>query len=109
MDRSRPINVEPSAKGRLIQTFNFLKELHELRNPVPRDLTGYSKVLMLDSWPVHPCITVRRGDPDEHDDQDTTEAELEPVIRIQRAPLTSCPKPPLVLDGWLKPGWEAPG
>lgn len=101
------MNVEPSAKGRLIQTFKFLKELTELRNPVPRDMTGYPQVLRLNSWPVHPCITVRRGDPDEEDDQDTTEAELEPLVRIQRAQLTSCPKPPRVLDGWLRPGWEA--
>ena len=31
---------------------------------------------------------------------------MEPLIRIQRARLTSCPKPPGVLDGWLKPGWQ---
>ena len=33
--------------------------------------------------------------------------DLEPLIRIRRADLTPCPKPPEVLDGWLKPGWHS--
>ena len=101
------MNGLPRAKGRLVQTFKFLKELTELRNPVPRDLDGYAQVLRLDSWPVHPCITVRRGDLSEEDDLDTAGEELEPIVRIKRAKLTLCPEPPRLLDGWLKPGWGA--
>lgn len=89
------------AQGRLTQVFKFLKELNELRNPVERDLSSYAEVLRLDAWPVHPCIIVRHGD------QVDDEAEMEPLIRIQRARLTPCPKPPGALDGWLKPGWQA--
>jgi len=96
-----------SAKGRLVQTFKFLKQLNELRNPIPRDMSSYADVLRLDSWPIHPFITVRRGDRQEEDEQEAPGAELEPVIRIKRARLTPCPKPPRVLDGWLKPGWQA--
>lgn len=95
-----------SAKERLVQTFKFLKELNELRNPVPRDLSG-SDVLRLDTWPLHPCVLVRRGDREEDEIDATTEVEMEPLIRIKRARLTPCPKPPETLDGWLKPGWQS--
>ncbi|MBW8879480.1 MAG: AAA family ATPase [Acidobacteria bacterium] len=96
-----------SAKKRLVQTFKFLKELNELRNPVARDLAG-SEVLRLDTWPTHPCVQVRRGDREEDDANDAAEtAEIEPLIRVQRAQLTPCPKPPDVLEGWLKLGWQS--
>ena len=36
------MNVELTAKSRLVQTFKFLKELNELRNPVPRDISTYA-------------------------------------------------------------------
>lgn len=100
------MTTENSAKGRLVQTFRFLKELNELRNPVPRDLSG-SEVLRLDTWPLHPCVQVRRGDRKEDDANDAAEAAMEPLIRIQRARLTPCPKPPETLNGWLKPGWQS--
>ena len=32
---------------------------------------------------------------------------MEPLIRIARAQLTQCPKPPDILAGWLKPGWQS--
>lgn len=97
---------ENSAKERLAQTFKFLKELNELRNPVPRDLEG-SEVLRLDVWPIHPCVQVRRGDHEKDDADAAGDAEAEPLIRIQRAGLTPCPVPPETLDGWLKPGWQS--
>ena len=106
LERSGPDEPPPRAKGRLVQTFKFLKEMAELRNPVLRDLDDHLQVLRLDSWPVHPCIAVRRGDPSEEDDQDTAGKELEPIVRITRAKLTRCPKPPQLLKGWLEPGWE---
>ncbi len=56
------------AKARLTQTFRFLKELNDLRNPVPRDLSGYANLFWIDEWPLHPFIEVRRGDREEEDD-----------------------------------------
>lgn len=97
---------ENNAKLRLVQTFKFLKELNELRNPVPRDLSGLD-VLRLDTWPLHPCVQIRRGDRNEDDANDAAEATMEPLIRIQRVGLTPCPKSPETLDGWLKPGWQS--
>ncbi|MBI3781929.1 MAG: AAA family ATPase [Deltaproteobacteria bacterium] len=97
-----PMNV---AKTRLTQTFKFLKELNDLRNPVPRDLSNCGKLFWIDEWPSHPLIEVRRGDRKDEDDGEG--AELEPLIRLRRADLTPCPKPPEALDGWLKPGWQS--
>ena len=101
------MNGLPRAKARLVQAFKFLKALTEVRNPVQRELDNDSQVLRLDSWPMHPCIAVRRGDPSEEDDHYTAGQELEPIVRIARAKWTHCPKPPQLLEGWLTPGWEA--
>ena len=97
------------AKRRLLQTFKFLKEMAAFRNPVQRTLDDYSDVFRLDSWPLHPCIAVRRGDTasTEEENQDATGKDIDPIIRITRAERTRCPTPPPVLQGWLKPGWES--
>ncbi|NJL16437.1 MAG: hypothetical protein HC938_03790 [Nitrospira sp.] len=105
-DESKYMTSKSSAKERLVQTFKFLKELNELRNPVPRDVSG-ADVMRIDTWPSHPCVQVRRGDRTEDDVTDTAELEMEPLIRIQRARLTPCPPLPAILDGWLKPGWQS--
>src|ERR1044071_6258130 len=96
----------PDAKDRLVQTFKFLKELNQLRNPVPRDLSQSPRLFWLHEWPMHPCIAVRRGDRSEEREENADERP-EPLIRVRRANLTPCPKPPEVLDGWLKPGWKS--
>jgi hypothetical protein len=96
-----------AAQSRVTQVFKFLKALSELRYPVPRDLSPYSQILWLDKWPEHPTIIVRRGDRENNEDDTDVDAEMEPVIRIQRARLTSCPNPPTVLEGWIKPTWQS--
>jgi very-short-patch-repair endonuclease len=105
MSKGAGNSADDLAHSRLTQVFKFLKELNELRNPVPRDLSG-SDVLRLETWPAHPCVQVRRGDRQE-DEAAAAEAEIEPLIRIERARLTPCPKPSNALDGWLKPGWAS--
>jgi AAA domain len=102
------ITADDLAQGRLTKVFKFLKELNELRNPVPRDMSGYSVVLRIDTWPRHPCVEVFRGDQVEDDNASDSDddAKVIPLIRIKRAQLTSCPKPPEILGGWLKPGWQ---
>lgn len=94
------------AKERLTQTFKFLKELNELRNPVTRNISSHKNLFWIDEWPKHPTIEVRRGDRTD-DNGEAEESELEPIIRVRRAMLTPCPKPPSELDGWLKPGWQS--
>ena len=34
------------------------------------------------------------------------DTDMLPLIRIKRAQLSQCPKPPPVLDSWLKPNWH---
>ena len=97
------------AQNRLTQVFKYLKELNDLRHPVPREMSSYAEVLRLDAWPAHPFIEVRRGDRTEDDNDAAGEAKMEPIIRIPRASLTACPKPPELLDGSLKPGWQSVG
>lgn len=93
------------AQSRLTQVFRFLKGMSELRNPIPKDLSDYKKY-WLDTWPIHPCINICRGDVMDDADPELISAEPEPIIRIRRASLTPCPKPPAVLNNWLQPGWE---
>ena len=96
---------QPSSptKMRLKTVYEFLKELHDLRNPVPRSLDG-EQVFQLRDWPKHESIQVREGD-----FSDTTESAAEAVqypIRVKRAKLTACPKPPSEIAEWLLVGWE---
>jgi very-short-patch-repair endonuclease len=100
------MDIQLAAKSRLVKTFRFLKELNELRNPVPRDLSSH-EVLRVGEWPVHPCVLVRWGDPVEEDGDEVGDVEIEPLIRIKRAPLTECPEPPRALEDWLMPGWQS--
>ena len=101
-------SADQIAHSRLTKVFRFLKELDELRNPVLRDTSSYPAVLKIDEWPVHPCIEIRRGDPisDEEPSESLDDADMLPLIRIKRAQLSQCPKPPPVLDSWLKPNWH---
>src|SRR5258706_11270785 len=86
-------------QSRLTKVFKFLKELNELRNPVPRDMSAYPEVLRLDTWPRHPCIEVFLGDRVEDDNASDSNDDTRaiPLIRIKRAQLTPCPKPPDIL------------
>ena len=99
--------VPSQARILLSKVFEFLKSLNESRHPVPREILPENEPLWIDAWPRHPFIEVRRGDhSDENDNEADSEAEPEPVIRVRRAKLTECPKPPQSLDGWLEPGWH---
>jgi hypothetical protein len=101
-------SAEQIAQSRLTKVFRFLKELDELRNPVLRDTSSYPAVLKIDEWPVHPCIEIRRGDSIsvEEPSESLDDGDMLPLIRIKRAQLSQCPKPPPVLDSWLKPNWH---
>ncbi len=94
-----------AAKGRLKQVFKFLRELNDLRNPVPREslrIRNYflarrvacSSIRRSTTRAIGPTTTMIRNK-----DQPL------PLVRIRRADLTSCPEPPASLDGWLKVTW----
>ena len=105
--RDDPMNGSDTARARLIQTFRFLKRLNELRNPVPRRLGEYQRVLRIDNWPKHPCIVIGDGESMNHLDSERTGQGIEPLIRIGRATLTPCPEPPQELEPWLNCNWES--
>ena len=100
-------NAEQTAQSRLTQIFRFLKGMSELRYPITKDLSNYTMIYRLSAWPVHPCINICWGDSPDDADAESTSADPEPLIRIRRASLTPCPKPPAILIDWLKPGWES--
>jgi hypothetical protein len=100
-------SAEKIAQSRLTKVFKFLKELDELRHPVQRDLSSYEEIFRLSDWPAHPCITVLRGE--QYQDEElgeSTEDGIIPLARVKRAQLTACPKPPPILETWLKPTWQ---
>jgi hypothetical protein len=72
------------AQSRLTQVFKFLKALNELRNPVPRDLSAYSQILRLDTWPLHPNIIVQRGDREDKEDDADTDSEMHSRREVAR-------------------------
>src|SRR5690348_10714528 len=47
------------ARPKLLQVFRYLQALHQLRNPIQREITGQPWVLWLHDLPDHPCV--RRG------------------------------------------------
>jgi very-short-patch-repair endonuclease len=96
------------ARTKLTQVYKYLKELNNLRNPVPFDLSGYRDVMVVNSWPAHPCVTVlreRQKEPEEDNVESPTTTDV--LVRVKRATLTPCPPPPASLDEWLKTGWKA--
>ena len=96
------VPIPPSAaeaKDRLKSVFRFLKELHELRNPVVKKLVP-KHGMRIEEWPVHESIQVRNGD------YSPSQDDPEYLIVVKRANMTKCPPPPKPLEAWLLSGWE---
>lgn len=80
---------------KLIQLFEFLKHYNELRNPMVTDINNQPWHRWMDSLPIHENI-----------DDFTFNDEEECLIAVRKPKLTECPKPPEILKGWLKNGWQ---
>lgn len=105
-------------RDRLTRVFQFLKALHEMRNPVQREVTEQPWTLWFHDLPDHPAI--ERGSPsssDDHgDEEDDQTANVSGsgaggagfILRVRRPELTAPPSPPTELEPWLEPGWERP-
>ena len=104
---------------RVSQVFRFLQALHQLRNPVQKQISEHSWTLWLHDLPDHSCIQMgdwaqKREVPEEAESEvpsdtigsDTVGNDI--VFKIQRPELTECPFPPLLLLIWLQPGWKEP-
>jgi very-short-patch-repair endonuclease len=106
------------ARAKLIQVFRYLQALHQLRNPIPREIAAQPWVLWLHDLPDHPCIrlgalTVMGSPMDGEDtggsagaDRDGTRTTDDFIVKVSRPRLTNPPEPPPEIVPWLQSGWQ---
>ena len=96
--------ISDCSRERLIQLFQFLKELNNHRNPTPRQIKDQLKLRWLDALPDHPNIHLSRL---VHGDQtNAAEDAGGALLRVARPHLTKAPEPPAVIRPWVLPGWN---
>jgi len=96
-----------TAKTRIGRVFRYLQELHRVKTPPTVDLERYEWGLRLDSLPSYDSIqrgtafgnirTLKEGSP-LHDGNF--------LFKVGRPKETECPPPSVVIEQWLKPGWQ---
>lgn len=108
--------VHDLARPKLVQVFRYLQALHQLRNPIQREIAGQPWALWLHDLPDHP--SVRRGLGMAASTRDGDEAESLPdpnrdevvadeyILKVSRPRLTDPPEPPSAIVPWLLPGWR---
>jgi very-short-patch-repair endonuclease len=109
---STPIN--DVARARLTQVFDYLKALHQHRNPAVRQVGNYSWKLSLRDLPAHESVL--RGwlegeaadEPVDAAEGDDTAADDAFILRVRRPALTGPPARPEVLSGWVEGDWRDP-
>ena len=98
-------------RERIGQVFEYLKALHEHRNPAKRQIDEQPWRLWLDRLPTHPTI-VRHEFQDDREDESLDSATEKPqadcILSVERPKTRNAPSPPDELRRWLKPGWESP-
>lgn len=102
------------ARGRLAQVFEYLKALHEHRNPAVRRVRDYGWTLALRDLPAHESIL--RGwlegeapyDVPGAVEPDGEEASDAFILRVKRPALSSAPARPAELSGWIEGDWRDP-
>ncbi|HEY7354989.1 MAG TPA: hypothetical protein VH590_00940, partial [Ktedonobacterales bacterium] len=106
------------ARPKLLQVFRYLQALHQLRNPIQRQITSQPWVLWLHDLPDHPCVqrglgmaaaSAPEGDDAESladtQDHETSVAD-DFILKVSRPRLTDPPEPPSEIIPWLLPGWR---
>jgi len=117
------------ARQRLVRLFTFLRELDQIRNPVPRQVSEQPWLLWLHTLPSHPSLQLIGDIPFHHNGASeaipNAERVTQPadphvgphpndvdtdgiILRVRRPHLTSPPPPPSALRDWLEPGWDNP-
>ena len=96
-----------TAKTRIGRVFRYLQELHRVKTPPIVDLERYEWGLKLESLPNYDSIqrgtafgnirTLKEGSP-LHDGGF--------LFKVGRPKETECPPPSVVIEQWLKPGWQ---
>lgn len=104
MDMGERQQNDKIGRDRLIQIFEFLRQLTNHRNPSKRQIKEQIWVRWLDVLPDHPNIQLARlitGDGGV-----IVSEQPAALLRVKRPQLTSAPEPPEVLRSWLLPGWD---
>ena len=100
-------NRDRIAKRRIRQVFEYLKALHEHRNPAIRQVSEQRWSMWLDDLPRHPAIErPARMVAGETSETESTDSETYFVLRVRRPRLTPAPPPPDTLRDWIQPGWD---
>ncbi len=99
------------ARTRIARVFRFLQELHRVKTPPAVDLEGCDWLLRLGTLPVFPSIQRGSALAELGFLPGASEARGENfILKVGRPRLTECPPPSVVIEQWLKPGWnEAAG
>ena len=95
------------ARSRIARVFMYLQELHRVKTSPPVDLEKHAWRLQLDSLPHYG--TIQRGrlfgnlkllrGPSEIRDGNF-------ILKIGRPKESECPPPSIIIEQWLKPGWN---
>ena len=92
-----------SAKGKIRQLYQFLREVNLLRFRPVRVLNDQPKVVRLADIPNHPAMQLFRPVRVESS-QDVPDI----LLRVKRPVLTHCPGPTPSIASWLLPNWDDP-
>ncbi|MHC4415077.1 MAG: AAA domain-containing protein [Planctomycetota bacterium] len=98
------------ATTRIGRVFRYLQELHRVRTPPNVRLDRYAWRLKLESLPYYPSIQrgrlfgnlkfLREGASQRHGNF---------ILKVGRTKETECPPPSVIIEQWLRPGWDEPG
>lgn len=80
------------ATDRATRLYKFLRELHDIGNPLPTALDQYSWTYRLDTLPEHPDV----------DFVGYSGEGLDYIFRVARPKLSLPPTPPRLLEGWIE-------
>jgi len=96
------------ARTRIGRVIRYLQELHRVKTPPTVDLERYEWGLRLDALPNYDSI--QRGRVFETIRTLDESVELHDgnfLFKVGRPKETECPPPSVVIDQWLKPGWQS--
>lgn len=113
-------SAENVVRDRVKRLFQFLREFHQIRHPIKRQVTEQPWSMWLQDLPDHPAVevvdaagrTVRQGRTSKEDQEiELGEAGAksdQPILRVRRPQTTQAPRPPELLREWLERGWDDP-
>jgi len=95
-----------TAKARIQRVFRYLQEMHRVRTPPIVCLEERDWLLRLDSFRQSPHIQTGFSlSPAGHPVEDDGPLG-EIILKVGRPKEGECPQPSVVIQNWLKPGWD---